>query len=120
MRTLRYEVERFNRHGNPLCLLMFDVDDLKSYNDVYGHLEGDRMLQEISRAVKEILRAVDIVCRYAGDEFMVILPETSLLQGKVITRKIKQAASNLRLKRAVTVSMGIAACRKILMYTTSF
>ena len=44
MRTLRYEAERSNRHGNPLCLLMFDVDDLKSYNDVYGHLEGDELL----------------------------------------------------------------------------
>ncbi len=112
MRTLRHEIERSNRHGNPLCLLMFDVDDLKSYNDVYGHLEGDQLLKEISRAVKENLRVVDIVCRYAGDEFMVILPETNILQVKVIAEKIKNAVSGLRLKRTITISMGIATCRK--------
>ncbi len=112
MRTLRHEVERSNRYGNPLCLLMFDVDDLKSYNDVYGHLEGDRLLKEISRAVKESLRVVDVVCRYAGDEFMIILLETSILQVKVVAEKIKQAVSSLRLKRMITLSMGIATCRK--------
>lgn len=112
MRTLRYEAARSNRHGNPLCLLMFDVDDLKSYNDVYGHLEGDHFLKEIGRVVKGSLRSLDVVCRYAGDEFMVILPETNILQVKTIAEKIKQAVSNLSLKRAVTISMGIATCRK--------
>lgn len=112
MRALRFEAERSNRYGNPLCLLMFDVDDLKSYNDVYGHLEGDFLLKEISRVVKENLRVVDIVCRYAGDEFMIILPETSVVRVKVIAEKIKQAVLNLKLKRTVTISMGIAASRK--------
>lgn len=112
MQTLRSEAERFHRHGNPLCLLMFDVDDLKSYNDVYGHLEGDQLLKEVGRAVKESLRVLDVVCRYGGDEFMVILPETSMLQVKVVAEKIKQAVSNLRLKRAAAISMGIATCHK--------
>lgn len=112
MRALRFESERSNRYGNPLCLLMFDVDDLKSYNDVYGHLEGDFLLKEISRSVKENLRVVDVVCRYAGDEFMIILPETSIVRVKAIAEKIKQAVLNLRLKRTVTISMGIAASRK--------
>jgi diguanylate cyclase (GGDEF)-like protein/PAS domain S-box-containing protein len=111
MRTLRHEAARSNRHGNQLCLLMFDVDDLKSYNDVYGHLEGDRLLKEISRAVKESLRVVDIMCRYAGDEFMIILLETSILQVKVIAEKIRDAVSGLNLKKKVTLSMGIATCR---------
>ena len=112
MRTLRHEVERSRRHGNPLCLLMFDVDDLKSYNDVWGHLEGDQMLKEISQAVKTNLRVVDIACRYAGDEFMVILLETNILQVKAIAEKIKQAVSGLKLKRKVTISMGIATCHQ--------
>jgi len=112
MRTFRSEVERSKRHDNPLCLLMFDVDDLKSYNDEYGHLEGDQMLKEISRVVKGSLRELDVVCRYAGDEFMVILPETSILQVKAVAQKIQQAVSNLRLKKMVTISMGIATCRK--------
>jgi len=112
LRTFRPEVERSKRYGNPLCLLMFDVDDFKSYNDVYGHLEGDHLLKEISRALKESLRVVDVACRYAGDEFIVILPETSISQVKGIAEKIKRAVSNLRLKREVTLSMGIATCNK--------
>ncbi|MDP2653173.1 MAG: diguanylate cyclase [Candidatus Omnitrophota bacterium] len=112
MKVLRSEAERSNRYGNPLCLLMFDVDDLKSYNDTYGHLEGDQLLKEISRVVRESLREVDIVCRYAGDEFMVILLETNILQVKAIAEKIKEAVANLKLKREVTLSMGIATSRK--------
>jgi len=112
MRTFKHEVERSKRHGNPLCLLMFDVDDFKSYNDTYGHPEGDQLLKEISRAVKESLRVVDVACRYAGDEFMIILLETNILQVKVIAEKIKQAVSSLKLKRTVTLSMGIATCRQ--------
>ena len=70
------------------------------------------MLKEISQAVKGCLRVLDVVCRYAGDEFMVILPETNIVQVKAVAKKIKQAVSNLRLKRTVTISMGIATCRK--------
>jgi len=92
--------------------LMFDVDDFKSYNDQYGHLEGDQLLKEIARAVRGSLRVLDVVCRYGGDEFMIILPEVNILQVKIITEKIKQSIANLKLKQAITISIGIATCGK--------
>lgn len=112
MLTLKTEVERSKRYANPVCLLMFDVDDFKSYNDSYGHLEGDQVLKELSRVVKLNLRTVDVLCRYAGDEFVVILPETSILQAEAIAGKIKAAVSRIKFKRVVTLSMGIAAYHK--------
>ena len=112
MRTLEHEVERSKRYGKPKCLLMFDIDDFKSYNDTYGHLGGNQVLKEISRAIKESLRTVDIICRYAGDEFVIILPETTILQAEIIAEKIKKVISNLKLKRVITLSMGIAAYHK--------
>ncbi|MBN1870590.1 MAG: diguanylate cyclase, partial [Candidatus Omnitrophica bacterium] len=112
MLTLKYEIERSRRYGNQMCLLMFDVDDFKSYNDDYGHLEGDQVLKEISLVIKINLRTADTICRYAGDEFVIILPETNILQAEVIAKKFKQAVKCLRLKRAVTLSLGIAAYHK--------
>ena len=112
MRTLEAEVERCKRYAKSKCLLMFDVDDFKDYNDAYGHLEGDQALKEISQAVKRNLRTVDKICRYAGDEFVIILPETNILQAEVIAEKIKVVVENLKLKKVLTLSMGIAAYHK--------
>ena len=110
--TLKHEIERSKRYSNPMCLLMFDVDDFKSCNDLYGHLEGDQVLKEISRVVKTNLRTVDILCRYAGDEFAVILPETGIAQAEAIAKKIKKVLASLNFKSGVTLSMGIAAYHK--------
>ncbi len=112
MQTLKQEVDRSFRYNRPACLLMFDIDDFKSYNDVHGHLEGDKVLKKIAMMVSRSLREVDIFCRYAGDEFVIILPETSILQAKVIAEKIRKAVSNLKLKRVITISMGISAHHK--------
>ena len=111
-RILKQEVDRSKRHSNPMCLVMFDVDDFKSYNDAYGHLEGDYALKEISRVLKENLRMLDIICRYAGDEFVIVLIETDIIQVKIVAEKIKKAVSNLELKRQVTLSIGISAYHK--------
>lgn len=112
MRALEEEVERSKRYARSKCLLMFDIDDFKSYNDTYGHLEGDQALKEISQAVRKNLRTVDKICRYAGDEFVIILPETNIFQAEIIAEKIKKVILNLKLKRVVTLSMGIAAFHK--------
>jgi diguanylate cyclase (GGDEF)-like protein len=112
MLTLEDEVKRSQRYSKPKCLLMFDIDDFKSYNDTYGHLEGDYVLKEVSQAVKKNLRAVDKICRYAGDEFVILLPEINILQAKVIAEKIKKVISNLKLRKVVTLSVGVAAYHK--------
>jgi diguanylate cyclase (GGDEF)-like protein/PAS domain S-box-containing protein len=110
-KALDHEIVRLKRHpGRPLCLLMIDVDDFKAYNDAFGHLAGDTLLKEISRVFKQSIREVDIVCRYAGDEFAVILPETDLPKARMVSERIKDAVEALSLKRAIFVSVGIAKC----------
>ncbi len=73
---LRQEIARSNRTRIPFSLVMIDVDHFKDVNDNYGHLRGDRVLAEIGRIVTENCREMDIPCRYGGDEFIVIMPET--------------------------------------------
>ena len=112
-KTLDHEIVRLKRHPErPLCLLMVDVDDFKAYNDTFGHLDGDSLLQNISKVFKKNVREVDIVCRYAGDEFVVILPETDVPDAMVVAERIKKAIEDLVSKRPVTVSIGLARCAK--------
>ncbi|MFA5260910.1 MAG: diguanylate cyclase [Candidatus Omnitrophota bacterium] len=110
-KSLDHELVRLKRHPTrPLCLLMIDVDDFKSYNDIFGHLEGDTLLKIMSKVFQENIREIDIVCRYAGDEFVVILPETDVSEAMFVAGRIKGAVETLTLKRKVTVSIGISKC----------
>jgi diguanylate cyclase (GGDEF)-like protein len=76
--TLATEMRRARRSGLPLSVLMFDLDDFKELNDRYGHLAGDQALVIVGRLLKETLRVSDMRCRYGGEEFLVVLPETSM------------------------------------------
>lgn len=106
IRTLDTEIERANRYHGNLCLLMLDIDNFKSYNDDFGHLEGDILLKRISTVFKNNLRAVDIVCRYAGDEFVAVLPQTDIDQARIVASKVTESIKNLKGKRPVSVSIG--------------
>lgn len=74
---LKDEVARSERHGHRLSLLMLDLDGFKQCNDIFGHLFGDRILKGIAEVLLSTVRSIDIVARYGGDEFMIILPETA-------------------------------------------
>ena len=91
---------------------MLDIDDFKEYNDTYGPLEGDRLLKEIGVILNSIFRSIEICCRYAGDEFAIIFPETDVDQVKAVARKIKNAVKDLDSKRTVTLSIGAAELAK--------
>ena len=110
MECLSYEIRRFKRFGRPLSLLIMDVDNFKNYNDVFGNFRGNLLLKQISSVLTGNLREVDVVCRYAGDEFAAILPETSLEEAHLIAEKIRWSVSQMNAQTPVTLSMGIASC----------
>ena len=108
MECLAYEIKRFNRFGRPLCLMIIDVDEFKEYNDAFGQAEGNVLLKNIGRLLIESLREVDIICRYAGDEFVVIMADTDVEKVKTIAEKVRKAVEEAKFKKPMTVSIGIA------------
>ncbi len=87
----RREFYRARRYGKPLSLLIMDVDDLKLVNDTYGHQMGDQVIEFIARQCQNQLRQADIPARYAGDEFIILLPETDLTGARNVATRIKNA-----------------------------
>lgn len=88
--TLKDEVERSRRYGSNLSIALFDIDDFKKVNDTYGHLAGDAVLQRLAELLKGTLRAIDIVGRYGGEEFLAILPETDGINGYIVAERFRE------------------------------
>jgi diguanylate cyclase (GGDEF)-like protein len=110
---VRDEVFRALEHKLPLCLMMIDVDNFKSYNDRYGHLVGDRVLKAVAQVLRETVRTVDLVARYGGEEFSVLLLKTPWSGAKIVAERIRQKVSEWDIIVAqkptfVTVSVGVA------------
>jgi diguanylate cyclase (GGDEF)-like protein len=114
LETLSAELRRARRHGRPLSVLMFDVDAFKHVNDSYGHLAGDQVLAEIGRRLGEVVRATDIKCRYGGDEFLIILPDTPAIGARQVAESLRQTLATVVIQAgseasfSVTVSLGVA------------
>lgn len=105
------EIQRCKRFANTFSLLMIDADNFKSYNDSYGHLEGDLLLKELGKIFTGHLRTIDKVCRYGGDEFVVLLPNTDIGQAKIAAEKLRAAVERSAFKQKMTVSVGVAEYR---------
>ena len=88
---LEIEVDRANRYHHPLSLLLLDLDFLKPYNDLHGHLEGDKVLARFGKIIRSRLRKMDSGYRYGGDEFTVILPSTKGDEALVVAERIRAA-----------------------------
>ena len=107
---LEEEIKRSGRHNYPMCFMMIDVDDFKSYNDTYLHPEGDKALRIVGNCLKDTLRGADVAVRYGGEEFSVLLPQTSIDEGEIIAERIRRRIESTRFPhRQVTVSIGIAS-----------
>ncbi len=106
---LREEMQRHRRHGQACSLLLLDVDRFKDYNDSFGHLCGDELLRRLAACLRTSLRGSDIVCRYGGEEFVVILPATAGPEADFSAARLCQdiAASDWPC-RPITVSVGVA------------
>jgi len=91
---LEREVARAHRYGRSLALVVFDLDDFKAVNDRIGHLAGDAVLAEAAARVRQVVRTADIPCRVGGDEFAVILPESSLVDADQLCKRLEAAVSS--------------------------
>ncbi len=106
------EIERTRRTGSPTTLVMIDIDHFKSINDTYGHQVGNLALKHIAKLLKGSLRKIDIVCRYGGEEFTLILPNTRLSGGQLVAERMRERIEKSELisddtKIALTASFGV-------------
>jgi two-component system cell cycle response regulator len=112
-RALQREMSEARRYERPLSCLLIDIDFFKSVNDTYGHAAGDTALQQAARVITESVRGSDVVCRYGGEEFLVLAPETGLEGARALADKIRQAFAERLFGEAahvfpLTLSAGVA------------
>lgn len=106
-------VSMIQRH-NDMSLVMLDIDYFKKVNDMYGHNAGDKVLIQISHVLLRTLRNVDIICRWGGEEFIVILPTAALAQATLIAKKLREQIQNIEIDLVghVTASFGVAQVKE--------
>ncbi|WP_374479383.1 GGDEF domain-containing protein [Zoogloea sp.] len=119
--TLDLELRRAMRSGQPLSLLMIDVDHFKDFNDHFGHVEGDRCLQMVAKTLNvAVVRAADMVARYGGEEFVALLPGTDAAAAALVAERLRAAVEALRIvhrgtleSSRVTISIGVACLHPV-------
>ncbi len=105
------EIERANRYSGEMAVLMVDIDNFKKVNDEFGHLLGDEVLRQISSVFSQQLRKVDVVCRYGGEEFAILLPQTAGAKALAVADKLRRTVESYifpGVARPVTITVGMA------------
>ncbi len=113
IQTMEREMERTRRTGLPMALIMIDLDHFKRVNDEYGHPVGDAALQWACHIWRENIRRIDIPCRYGGEEFVIVLPGTTLMQAKMLAERLRRKLAALPLHAEsesipLTASFGVS------------
>ena len=112
--NLGRELHRARRANSPLCIVMLDLDNFKPFNDSFGHDAGDSLLRQLGQMLREKLRKSDISCRYGGDEFVLVLPDSSLADTQQRVEQIRVLVKELQIRHGgpqldtITISAGIA------------
>lgn len=113
LEKLEYEIERAKRYSSAMSLILCDVDYFKEVNDIYGHNVGDAALKALSSVFRKVLRGMDVAGRYGGDEFMVILPETTIEGAKNLAKRIHSAVKSTYIQLSdsksgkISLSLGV-------------
>jgi diguanylate cyclase (GGDEF)-like protein/PAS domain S-box-containing protein len=115
-----HEFDIARRYGQPLSVVMFDLDHFKEVNDTFGHILGDRMLEHVAKFANTQLRDVDLIGRYGGEEFLIILPMTEARQALLLAERIRSGVEDLRVETekgpvSVTLSVGISEIFRVPM-----
>lgn len=110
-KLIQYEIDRSNENNFTFSLLMFDIDKFKDINDTFGHRTGDKVLSKLCEIVMSNIRNTDVIGRYGGEEFIVILPETDIEGAELVAEKVRKKIESSKIlgdKREVTISLGIS------------
>ncbi len=113
-RLAQYEIDRARRYSHPLSAIMIDIDNFKLINDTYGHATGDKVLRGVTSRCRSQLRDTDFFCRYGGEEFTILLPDTDLERARIVAERLRQEVEMFRLDSqeiplGITISIGISA-----------
>ncbi len=108
------EVERARRFKRPLSALFFDIDDFRKFNNTYSHSTGNLILKAVAEHCRITLRSVDVLARFGGDEFVALLPETTLVEAREVARRLNEEIANTKVmtpygELSVTISIGVTA-----------
>lgn len=119
------EVQRWQRYGRPLTIAIFDIDHFKRINDTYGHQAGDRVIKVIGRSIAKRLREVDFFCRYGGEEFVALMPETDSATALDVLEKVRDAIANAAFNykdqpMSITLSVGLTEFKTNDVLETAF
>jgi diguanylate cyclase (GGDEF)-like protein len=109
MELLEKEVARTRRHGPPLCVALLDLDHFKKINDTHGHPTGDKVLQEAARVLRESIRNCDYIGRYGGEEFMIVLPDTTTEGAAVLLERCRAALATTLIRAETGKTFHISA-----------
>jgi diguanylate cyclase len=117
--ALEAAIAQLADEDNELCVVLFDIDHFKRINDTYGHLVGDKVIRFVAELLRKNIKGKDTACRFGGEEFALLLPETPLLGGRQVADNIRKALAESNLVRTgtreplgrITISAGVARCR---------
>lgn len=118
VKRFQEEFEKAHRFASPLSCIIIDIDRFKLINDTYGHLQGDMVIVSVCRVIKNSLRIYDIFGRFGGEEFLVILPETTAESAELLAERLRQNVLNNHVKlggnpTCITISLGVTAMSKL-------
>lgn len=109
---IQEQISKFKKQQQPFSLILLDIDYFKSINDRFGHIEGDKVIQGIAKVCLESCRTEDSVCRWGGEEFLILLPNTKTDEALTIANRIQATLSKAQFVQPITASLGVAEYRK--------